>query len=227
MGADATVLSQMKMASVEKAAANARLSVMGAFHPDQDDPILKDIGTLVLFGPREPGFWMQFCKTPEWQDDQPDAMDRWSSRVIGDLGQKLAAQPFFPFGKPHKPFFTWALKTNRVWASPIHILVHDTAGLMVSFRGALGFSDVIDVPQTGASPCSTCQDKPCLTACPISAITAKGYDVPSCNTYLHSPAGNPCMDQGCAARLACPVSLTYQRDPAQSAYHMSKFRKPI
>ena len=47
------------------------------------------IGTLVLLGPREPGFWPAFTASPEYADAAPDPMDRWSSRVIGDLADDL------------------------------------------------------------------------------------------------------------------------------------------
>ena len=58
------------------------------------------------------------------------------------------------------------------------------------------------------------------------ALSEDDYDVPACTSHLSTPDGkNTCMSGGCLARRACPVAQKYQRDPAQSAYHMSQFFK--
>ncbi|MEP5091365.1 MAG: ferredoxin, partial [Paracoccaceae bacterium] len=121
------------------------------------------------------------------------------------------------------PFFSWALRTGRVHASPILLLVHDRAGLFVSFRGALALPEHIDVPSPPNNPCESCSGKPCRTACPVSALTGSGYDVPLCKAHLEAQDLADCMSQGCAARRACPVSQEFARLPEQSAYHMRRF----
>ena len=47
--------------------------------------------------------------------------------------------------------------------------------------------------------------KPCLRTCPVDAFIASGYDAVSCRAYLRTLSGQPCMIQGCQARLACPI----------------------
>lgn len=201
------------------------LMPLGGFHPDAEQDLPADCQTLVLLGPDEPAFWPAFIQSTEYNDGLPDAMDRWSSRVIGAWAQALKATALFPFGgAPFLPFFTWATRTGRIHASPINFLVHDTAGLFVSFRGALALPFVLDLPKPPPSPCATCVDQPCRTACPVSALTPEGYDVPKCKAYLGTPAGGTCMSKGCAARRACPVSERFGRLPAQSAYHMRHFK---
>ena len=39
----------------------------------------------------------------------------------------------------------------------------------------------------------------------VGAFKGDGYDVVSCRSYLATLSGQPCMIQGCQARLACPV----------------------
>ena len=56
------------------------LDIFGALHTVPEDGL--GDGTVVLLGPREPGFWTTFTASPEWQDGAPDPMDRWSTRVI-------------------------------------------------------------------------------------------------------------------------------------------------
>lgn len=188
-----------------------------------DAPLPKGIETLILLAPDGSGFWEHFTQSPEAGDSRPDPLDRWSIRVIDDMAQALNAQAFYPFGAtPPHPFYRWALASGRVWASPVQWLIHDTAGLWLSFRGALGFRARVDMPAGGASPCDGCA-RPCITACPVGALTDKGYDVPACHSFLDTPEGADCLSRGCAVRGACPVSQSYGRAPAQSAFHMRHF----
>lgn len=201
------------------------LTILGGFHPEADDGTPDGTQTLLMLGPLEPGFWAHFTAQAEWQDGQPDPMDRWSRRVIGRIACDLGGKALFPFGgPPYQPIQRWALRTGRIWQSPVRLLVSADQGLMVSFRGALALKERIDVPAPVARPCDDCA-QPCLTACPADALNANGYDVPACHVFLDTPAGKPCLSQGCEVRRACPVSQGYARLPEQSAYHMGRFHK--
>jgi hypothetical protein len=209
---------------IAEAAARERLGVFGAFHPGPDDETPAGTGTLVLLGPLEPGFWVHVTAAPEFADGAPDPLDRWSARVIGALAGALGGRALFPFGgPPYRPFVRWALASGRAWRSPVTLLVHDTAGLMVSYRGAIALAARLDLPPPAASPCGTCAGQPCRSACPVGALTQDGYDVAACHAFLDTPEGADCRTQGCAARRACPVSHGYGRLPEQSAYHMRLF----
>ena len=178
-------------------------------------------GTLVLVGPDEPQFWDHFTQSVEYTDGSPDALDRWSARVLPPIAAALKGNAVFPFGgPPYQPFYTWALKTDRFFSSPIGFLVHDTRGLFASFRGAILLPDVI-APSPGQNPCTTCT-APCKIACPVGAFD-DGYDVATCKAHINSAAGADCIAQGCRARRACPV-FEGNRPPAQAQFHMEAFR---
>lgn len=212
------------LAQIEEACAAQLLANFGAFHPRPDDLAPDGIGTIILLGPQEPGFWEMFTQSPEYLDGAPDPIDRWSLRVITGLAQDLRAEAYFPFGgPPYQPFIRWAHASGRAFASPLGLLVHDRAGMMVSYRGALGFAARLKVPPTGPRPCTDCADQPCLSACPVDAFATGSYDVPRCKADLERP-GNTCLTEGCAIRLACPISQRYGRAPAQSAFHMRAFK---
>ena len=176
--------------------------------------------TITLIGPNEPAFWPIFEASPEFRDGAPDPLDRWSRRVLTNTANTLEAEALFPFGgPPYAPFFTWAKASGRFWAAPIGFLVHDTAGLFVSFRGALRWR----VPAQASAPthpCPTCA-QPCATACPVGAFD-DGYDVAACKAHVASDAGRDCRTGGCLARRACPVGQG-NRLPAQAAFHMEAF----
>lgn len=208
------------LAGIGRAAAVQSLAIFGAFHPDAG-------GTLVLLGPKEPGFWPHLTAQPEWHDGAPDPVDRWSVRVIGALAEAFGAEPRFPFGgPPHHPFYDWAIASGQAWASPVALLVHEAAGLMVSYRGALLLPERLDLPaRAKESPCARCVARPCLEACPAGALVAGRYDVASCRAYLDRPEGLDCRTRGCSVRRACPVSANYGRLELQSAYHMGQFHQ--
>ncbi|VDC29468.1 ferredoxin [Pseudogemmobacter humi] len=201
------------------------LEVLGGFNPDPGEAgFPRGTRTLVLIGPAEPGYWPHLTAQPEW-DGAPDPVDRWSRRVLGRLACDLGAKALFPFGgPPFYPFYPWALRSGRAWDSPVRLLVHESQGLMVSFRGALALKQHLTIPR-GVKPCASCADAPCLTACPAGALGADGYDVPACHLYLDTPAGQPCLSRGCVTRRACPVSAGYARMEEQSAYHMRQFHR--
>ncbi|ABA80253.1 ferredoxin [Rhodobacter sphaeroides] len=210
---------------IEARAAAERLTILGGFATEPGDGLPEGTQSLLLLGPREPGFWPHLTAQPEWQDGRPDPVDRWSERVIARLAHEIGAFPVFPFGgPPWWPFYGWALRTGRAFASPVRLIVHDEAGLFFSCRGALALRERLE-PARGVSPCTDCANRPCLTACPAGALGAGGYDVPACHAFLESPAGTSCLDRGCAVRRACPRSQGHARMEIQSAYHMRQFHR--
>jgi len=195
---------------ITKAAAAVHLTPLGGFQEDGQ--------TTLLLGPLEPGFWGYVTEQKSFT--APDPLDAWSSSAITELAKDLGAKAVFPFGgPPHHPFISWALKSGEAWQSPVGLLVHKDAGLLVSYRGALVFDLEVDLPPAGVAPCDACQEKPCLTACPVDALNG-GYDVPRCKAHIDT---DPVCRTGCRVRLACPVSQSYRRNPAQTAFHMEAF----
>ena len=201
------------------------LRILGGFHPKPEDDAPPNSKTLILLGPFEPKFWSEFKNSLEYQNKIKNPLDTWSERVISAIAKKLEAEPIFPFGTPpFKPFYKWALLTKRAYTSPINLLVHDTAGLFVSYRGALSFETQIQLPNTKNSPCVNCQ-APCLRECPVDAFSNQSYDSSACISHIKSIDSKECTTNGCAARSACPISKTYGRLPEQSAFHMQAFIK--
>ncbi|NVK13134.1 MAG: ferredoxin [Rhodobacteraceae bacterium] len=213
-------------AAAETAAAGAGLALQGALHPARRPVQALEGGTLLLLGTGS-AFWPLFQSSLECLDGAPDPVDRWSARVIGALADTLGGTAYFPFGgPPHTPFINWALGTGRFFTSPSQMLVHDSAGMMISMRGAIHFEQEFDIPPAplAQSPCDSCPSRPCLAACPVSALADGGpYDLAACHAYLDTSAGAGCMSGGCLARLACPLSRTARRDPGQTAHHMRHF----
>jgi hypothetical protein len=217
-------------ASICRAIEARHLASRGALHPTPDDgvPALSDgraAGTVVLVGVVGPSSWDAFQRADESRR-QPDPLDRWSRRVVGELAAEFGAETLFPFGgPPFLPFMRWARRAEAVHPSPIGPLIHPDYGLWHAYRGALAFADRIELPppDTRPSPCETCDDKPCLSTCPVDALSTQSYDVPACIDHIGSGSGNECLSAGCLARRACPVGVTYQYATDQMTFHMRAF----
>jgi hypothetical protein len=206
------------------------LIARGGFHPDPADavPPLADGGpvrTLVLAGNAGPEMWRFFTAAPEFTA-RSNPLDSWTARVLGQVAADQGGEALFPFcGPPYLPFVAWAKRAEPVAESPLGILIHPSFGLWHAYRGALAFAEALDVPEreTVARPCDTCADKPCLSACPVSAFKNPGYDVPACTGHVAAPQGADCLGQGCRARRACPVGRGFVSPPAQAEFHMHAF----
>lgn len=201
----------MTYEAIRQAAQSFHLTPLGGFQSDGY--------TTVLLAPLEPGFWSHVSQDPQFSGSDP--LDRWSAWAVTEIAAQMGARAVFPFGgPPFQPFISWALQSGACWQSPVGLLVHKQAGLLVSYRGALIFDLLVDLPEPSASPCDTCDDKPCLTACPVGALGANGYDVPRCKDHIPS---DPVCAAGCRVRLSCPVSQSYPRAAEQTAFHMAAF----
>ena len=117
----------------------------------------------------------------------------------------------------------WAIRSGRAWHSRVGMLVHDQMGLMVSYRGALIFDEQMAYPPPdGESPCASCADQPCLSACPVGALSEAGYDTDRCSAHLRKDEGADCLN-GCLVRRVCPYSAGAKREEPQSRLHMQAF----
>ncbi|MDJ0822653.1 MAG: ferredoxin [Paracoccaceae bacterium] len=214
----------MTLAAIEAAALAEGLRLRGALHPDADAGAPEGCRTLLLFGPDEPEFWARFKASPEYADPAPHPLDRWSKRVLTGLAAAWGGQAIFPYdGPPYAPFLRWATASGACWSSPVGLLVHEAAGLLISYRGAVALPEPLELPEAGPRPCDACT-APCETACPVGAMGRnQAYDVAACRAHVSSEAGRACRERGCLVRRACPVSETMGRAPEQAAFHMAAF----
>lgn len=212
------------MEGLRASASRHHLFISGAFHSAPEHG-LPENGTLYLLSPDEPGFWAHMKATPEFLDGIADPVDRWSARVVTQIAQELGGTAYLPFGgPPWHPFIQWALASGRARPSPVTLMVHDRMGLWASWRGAVWLEGQHPLPEPPPSPCTDCA-APCMSACPVGALSPTGYDTLACHGFLDQAAGKDCLSYGCAARAACPLSETYGRLGEQSAWHMRHFHR--
>ncbi len=215
-----------EFSSIEAALAPHGLIVRGGVHPGSEDNVPGE--TLVLVGNAGPDMWTAFDRVRGDYGDRASPLDAWVSDVLTDVAAVVGATALFPFGgPPHLPFQRWAQRAEPVYPSPVGVLIHAEFGLWHAYRGALAFAGKLEIPAPSkeSSPCDSCADRPCLTACPVSAFDGSAYDVPVCVGHITGPDTGDCMGRGCRARRACPVGRDYIYAPAQAAFHMAAFAR--
>jgi len=217
----------MDLNEIEQSLQGAGLTPRGAFHPADSDGVpplaaATPARTVVLAGNAGPHMWRAFDAA---RAAGGMTLDVWSGRVLTDLAARLGARAVFPFERPYLPFQRWAMRAEACHPSPLGLLIHSDYGLWHGYRGALLFAAPIELPPPDcrASPCASCADRPCLSACPAGAFEATGYDVAACARHLALTPEPACMHIGCLPRHACPVGRDYRYAPAQARFHMLPF----
>ena len=219
----------------------AGLAPRGGFHPEAKDAVPQlssgsRAATLVLAGNVGGGMWQTFAREhpAESADNEahPTLLDDWSRKTLAEvavaLGGPARCEALFPFERPpFLPFIRWAQRAEPVFPSPIGPLIHPDYGLWHAYRGALVFAERVDLPARPdrRSPCETCEDKPCLTGCPVQAHQENAFDLARCIGHVSTDAGAGCMAEGCLARRACPVGRPYKYTSDHARFHMTAFRR--
>ena len=223
----------MDHAAIAALVARTGLALRGGFHPAPEDGLPALSGghaarTVLLLGMVGGAAWPAFRASREFAAPLPDRLDAWSRRLGTELANELGGAALFPFeGPPYWPFQRWAMRAEPVAASPLGILIHPEYGLWHGYRAALLLPRRIALPPREArpSPCESCAEKPCLSACPVNAFTPAGYDVAACADFLSGASGLLCLAGGCRARDACPAGAAYRYPEEQIRFHMEAFHR--
>lgn len=201
----------------------AAFTPLGWFSPGPEDKVPGNARFVILMGNAGPDMFRRFARE---RDPSRHKMDDWTRDTVERLAADLDAKACYPFDMdPPWPFLTWARRAGAGHVSPLGLNIHPDYGLWHAYRAALLFPVAFDIPARRAvtSPCLSCADKPCLSACPVKAFDGTQYDVPACAAHLRSSEGEDCMTRGCLARHACPVGQGHVYAPQQAQFHMRSF----
>jgi hypothetical protein len=201
------------------------LILRGGFYPDPEEAGLIRAATVLLIGNAGGAMWQAFASHI---DGERNPLDRWTKDVIDPIAENVGARVVYPFDPEVPPFQRWAVRAETVYASPLGILIHPQYGLWHAYRAALLFSEKLDLPPRSdvASPCESCAEKPCLSACPVGAFTGSAYEVAVCASHIAKPDAD-CTSVGCHARNACPIGPEWRYPEAQVRFHMGAFNRSV
>ena len=183
-----------------------------------------DRGSAILVGQVGSELWPSFSLSPECQDGDADAMDRWSRRVISACAPSLAY--FNPSdGPPFLPIM--ALTQGGAYSpSPLGLQVHAEFGLWTAFRGVLFSEDILP-----ASPSLPAPDASVFAgaygACPGGSLTHEhGLDPFACGKNLLADPNSPCWE-GCMARRACSLCKEHQYNSDHARFHAAAYARGV
>ncbi len=222
------------LAELARALAPTGMSLRGGFTPREADgvPLLRNgqrVQTLLLVGNVGGAMWLPFAASGALQRFPDNPLDRWTVEVLEPIAATLGIGIVYPFsGPPYYPFQRWSTRAEALDVSPLRIFIHPLYGLWHAYRAAFLLADPVELPARAStdSPCHSCADRPCLSACPVNAFTPAAFDDRACAQHVDGPEGDECRLRGCLARRACPVGRDYSYPTPQMAFHMEAFLKP-
>lgn len=99
--------------------------------------------------------------------------------------------------------------------SPFMVGISQTWGSWYAYRAvALSDTDFAPTPPLlSASPCSTCREQPCISACPAKAVSGETFNLNQCVAYRKQ--ANSLCRKTCLARISCPVGSEHRYDDEQ------------
>lgn len=111
--------------------------------------------------------------------------------------------------------------------SPFKVGINSIWGPWFAYRAVILADShfAITPPFTAPSPCSACQDKPCIKSCPAEACNEERMDINKCIRYRKTH--NSKCAKTCLARISCPVQPQHRYAEAQMDFHYTESMKII
>lgn len=177
---------------------------------EQSDLNLAEYSRLVLLGNGGRRFWDELG---EAQLGGSHPIDTYSLRLTDEFIRQISAADdnsliVYPQSDMMVPLQQLGQLAGWGTPSPIGNSISPEYGLWFAFRAA--FLTSVELSPTKneqrPSPCLTCVDKPCQTACPAGAVqeTSATFKLHNCITHRLED-GSSCAAT-CLARVACPVA---------------------
>jgi len=144
--------------------------------------------------------------------------ERWLAQAAPGARHRLVYPKRRPGGlPPGRHVGLQRLGTLAGWhhASPFMVGIDARWGSWFAYRVAIvsDTSIALSALEDHGHPCTSCAARPCLEACPASALDSGAMDLPACHRHRLLP-GSPCAT-ACLARQACPVGAGHRYEQSQ------------
>lgn len=190
------------------------------------------VRAIVVIGNGGRAFWDAFTRDGS-RAGMRDPLDAFTRATVEAAVAPLApdvggvVRVVYPFDvRPPRLSFVHLGRCAGLGApSRLGMLVHPEFGPWMALRAALLLPVVMEAPRPAArfDPCPACTDRPCETACPAGAVTARGWDIPVCAAHRLAERGDACGG-GCQARIACVLGVAHRHPPEALAFHQASAR---
>ncbi len=172
-------------------------------------------GQLILIGHGGKQLWQAVQASGIASSDPIDDftlanVQRWFADFLPDHSYQILYPGEHPVGLQ-------ALGKLAGWhqPSPFMLGIDSEWGTWYAYRAVM-LADTNFLPTTAVdrnNPCTSCQDKPCITHCPAGALDGEQFSLNKCISYRQQ-ADSRCQFT-CLARISCPVGAEHRYDEAQ------------
>jgi hypothetical protein len=180
---------------------------------------------LIIFGNAGRKLW-ECVKSRSMNTDNPidefsvNTLRTWFQRALPEASARFV----FPIGlPPGKHVGLQRLGTLAGWhhPSPFFVGIDANFGSWFAYRAAVLTNTALQTStiEDFGNPCLSCVSKPCISACPASAICEDGMDMMACHTQRLQESSACAL--GCLSRLACPVGAEYRYEMSQIRHSAS------
>lgn len=152
----------------------------------------------------------------------PDPIDQYTVNTLAHWLDGTRHTLLYP---GEQPIGLQALGALAGWhqPSPFMIGVDARWGSWYAYRAVI-LADTDFPPSRNEgpnSPCPSCTERPCIAACPASALSDGQFELAKCATWRLRE--NSVCAHGCLARLACPIGQEhrYTADQIRHSYAIS------
>jgi epoxyqueuosine reductase QueG len=106
--------------------------------------------------------------------------------------------------------------------SLVGVLIHPTYGTWIAMRAALLMEQLLDEPGEGLGfdPCPRCIPRSCMPACPVGAVSDRGWDVIKC--VKHRVEADPDCAAGCYSRMHCVIGPQHRYPDDELRHHQER-----
>lgn len=195
--------------------------------PAIDERVLDKFPSAVLIANAGAEFWLALEKFG-MHGNHP--VDHFSSHLATTYATNYLKTGFELLYPSDYPISLRAIADRTGWChpSPLGITIHPHFGTWYAFRSM--FLTRIQLPASDCSltesPCDSCADKPCISACHVGAVGEIGkFELETCARFRIQDS-SPCSFS-CISRIRCPVGSEYQYDPKQMKYHYRRGRESM
>jgi epoxyqueuosine reductase len=197
--------------------------------------LLSPAKTIVVIGNGGGEFWRGFrahCEAhPHYLQEREHPLDDYTVETIEtaltpQLQQVGATYRYvYPFRFWTEPvsFMHLARAAGLAGPSMLGVVIHPHYGPWIALRAAvLVDQELFAPPQAeGFDPCPTCVERPCITACPASAMSLeRGWDIPACVQH-RLRVTTDCVDY-CRARFDCVYGREHRYPLDELQYHQQR-----
>lgn len=179
--------------------------------------------SLVLIGNSGPRMWEILADKLNGYHESSDVFDFSSRQAVLDWSNEELNEATYRLLYPTSlPVSLQTMGAYLGWShpSPLGLGIHPTYGLWFAYRAAFLVDAALEASMVreDCSPCDSCLEKPCLSACPPKALSSMAPPSLSLCSGYRLKNGSPCATS-CMARFACPVGKEYRYAKEQMKYH--------